>query len=179
MMFSLFPPVFTAPANPESNAQSSLFWITMFNNPQSNGAVLAQEMREFSWKWTYLYTPALLAAIALTILFGVEGGVGGFLLLCVAFLATRLCPPLRRAMEFRGHEVEVQAMRLLYDVDEHEHRAREAATMHRGYDGIFKSWTPETLAVRLSTYQTSAAGYVQRRTKKLRAFDQYRLTNNF
>ena len=39
----------------------------------------------------------------------------------------------RRDMEIMGHEVEVQASVLIYGADEASRRAREAASMQRGY----------------------------------------------
>ena len=63
----------------------------------------------------------------------------------LTFLRTRLSKAARRDMEITGHEVEVQAAVEFYGVDESVYRAREAAQMQRGYDGLFRGMTAQQI----------------------------------
>lgn len=56
----------------------------------------------------------------------------------------------QREMELMGHEIEVQAAVMLYDVDEREYRKAEAGRMRAGYGGIFRGMDVEAEMARLS-----------------------------
>lgn len=47
----------------------------------------------------------------------------------------------KREFEYMGHEVEVQAAVLFYGVNGREYRMKEAASMRKGYDGLFEHMT--------------------------------------
>lgn len=54
----------------------------------------------------------------------------------------------QRELELVGHEIEVQAAVMLYDVDEREYRKAEAGRMRAGYGGIFKGRDVEASMVK-------------------------------
>lgn len=66
-----------------------------------------------------------------------------------------------------GHEVETQAATLLCAADEAAYRAKEAGTMRRGYDGLFKEMTEAEIVARMQDRTTAARGWVERHADKL------------
>lgn len=135
-MFRWRPPIAVVNRANRANGSSNAFWITMYGNPGSTAAVLAQEMAEFQWKWTRIYGPGLIVLGLLAWFFDPL-----FLALSAPLFVVNRFPALRRALELWGHEVEVQAAVALYGASEGEYRAKEAMGMWRGYSGLFSGMT--------------------------------------
>ena len=79
----------------------------------------------------------------------------------------RLSDSERREMEIMGHEVEVQAAVLFYQQDAAAYRAKEAAAMQRGYDGLFRKMTPAQIVAAMERQSAKAARWVEKNRKRL------------
>lgn len=73
----------------------------------------------------------------------------------------------RREMEIMGHEVEVAAAVLFYGQDAATYRAKEAATMQRGYDGLFRKMTPAQIVAAMERQSAKAIRWVEKNRKRL------------
>lgn len=73
----------------------------------------------------------------------------------------------RREMEIMGHEVEVAAAVLFYGQDAAAYRAKEAASMQRGYDGLFRKMTPAQIAAAMERQSAKATRWVEKNRKRL------------
>lgn len=167
-MFSLIPPVIVKNKADRANGSSNAFWITMYGNTGSNAAVLAQEQGEFViWKWLRLYGPGL--AILSLLAWFIDPL---FLALSPVVLVAQRFPPYRRAMELWGHEVEAQAVELLYGTSADVMRKWEVAALTNptGYDGIFKGWTEQRVEAAMRSNSASAARYVRSIRETLEQF---------
>jgi hypothetical protein len=85
----------------------------------------------------------------------------------VTYLSIRSDSSAQRQFEITGHEVEVQAAVEFCAVDEDEYRKREANTMHRGYDGLFKKSSPEDIEARMKRETKDAAKWVKENRRTL------------
>ena len=79
----------------------------------------------------------------------------------------RLDHSAERKLEIAGHEVEVQAAVLLYGQDEDAYRAKEAASMHRGYDGLFRDMPGAEIIAAMEARAPSARQWVERNRARL------------
>ena len=87
----------------------------------------------------------------------------------LTFLRTRLSKSERRDMEITGHEIEVQAAVEFYGVNESIYRAREAAQMQRGYDGLFRGMTLAQIEARMLDRKAEALHLVSANRSKIEA----------
>ena len=77
----------------------------------------------------------------------------------------------RREMEIMGHEIEVQAAARIYGAAEGAYRAKEAAAMIRGYDGLFKGFSAGGLEADMAAKAGKARQWVSR---NIRLIEEYR-----
>ena len=76
----------------------------------------------------------------------------------------------RREMEIMGHEIEVQTAARIYGAAEGAYRAKEAATMIRGYDGLFQGFTARGLEAAMADKADKARRWVSRNIKLIEAY---------
>lgn len=76
-----------------------------------------------------------------------------------------------REMEIMGHEVEVQAAVRIYGVAEAAYRRKEAASMIRGYDGLFQGFSAGGLEAAMADKADKARRWVSR---NIRLIEEYR-----
>lgn len=81
----------------------------------------------------------------------------------------RLDTSQRRDMELTSHEIETQAAVRLYGRDEAAYRAKEARSLHGGYDGIFAGMTPAQLEAAMRDRTPEARAWVDRHIKRIEA----------
>lgn len=77
----------------------------------------------------------------------------------------------RRDMEIMGHEIEVQSAARIYGAAEGAYRAKEAAAMIRGYDGLFKGFSAGGLEAAMAAKADQARRWVSR---NIRLIEEYR-----
>ena len=75
----------------------------------------------------------------------------------------------RREMEIMGHEVEVQAAVRIYGAVEIAYRAKEAAAMIRGYDGLFQGFSARGLEAAMADKADKAQRWVSRNIRLIEA----------
>lgn len=80
----------------------------------------------------------------------------------VNLLRSRLSRRHRRRMEIMGHEVEAQAVKLIYGMDDVAHREREIRAMRAGYDGLFRDVSAADLRRAMKAVSADAARWVRR-----------------
>lgn len=80
----------------------------------------------------------------------------------VNLLRVRLSRRHRRRMEIMGHEVEAQAVKLVYGMDDVAHREREIRAMRAGYDGLFADISAADLRRAMKAVSPDAAKWVRR-----------------
>lgn len=123
---------------PGKNGTNNLFSVKVDPAAKYPLAVLAQELYESDYKWH----PRV--------------------------IAVRLSKAAQREMEYRGHEVEVQAAVELYGADEDAHRRDEGEVMHYGYDGIFKHLLVPEIISEMEKHTIMAKQWVQDNKDRLR-----------
>lgn len=77
----------------------------------------------------------------------------------------------RREMEIMGHEIEVQAAARIYGAAEAAYRAKEAAAMLRGYDGLFQGVHARGLEAAMAAKAGKARRWV---SQNIRLIEEYR-----
>jgi len=127
------------------NGENGLFHIAVDPNARHARAVLAQEIAERRWRWSHG--------------FGIPG---------LQLILQRI-PAVNRAMEIWGHEVEVQAVSLLYTRDEDEHRRDEAWAMAGSESYEFKSagWSAERIERKMQKRSRKAEDWVRRNRQRI------------
>lgn len=76
----------------------------------------------------------------------------------------------QRKLEIEGHEVETQAAVLIYEQNETAYRLKEATSMQRGYNGLFKRRAVTEIAGAMEQYSVAAKQWVNVHHKKLKLF---------
>ena len=76
----------------------------------------------------------------------------------------------KRAMEFMGHEIEVQVCALLYNQTAHDARMREAGTMQRGYSGLFRQMTVSEIYEQMTQRSGDARDWVDAHIEQIRSY---------
>ena len=79
----------------------------------------------------------------------------------------RLDSSAERQLEIEGHAVEIAAAVLLYGQDEAAYRAKEAASMHRGYGGLFRDMPVAEIIAAMERQSARAEGWVQKNRARL------------
>lgn len=82
----------------------------------------------------------------------------------------RLSDGERRAFEIMGHEVEVQGASLIYGEDAAAYRAKEAASMQRGYDGLFRQMSAAQIVQAMEQQASKASRWVEHNRGTLEAY---------
>ena len=85
----------------------------------------------------------------------------------VRAIEVRLDSSAERKLEITGHEVEVQAAALIYGQDEAAYRAKEAASMHRGYGGLFRDMPVAEIIAAMEARKPTARQWVERNRVRL------------
>lgn len=75
----------------------------------------------------------------------------------------------RRDMELTSHEVETQAAVRVYGRDEAAYRAKEARSLHGGYDGIFAGSTPARIEAAMRDRIPEARAWVENHLDQIEA----------
>lgn len=81
----------------------------------------------------------------------------------------RLDTSQRRDMELTSHEIETIAAVRVYGRDEAAYRAKEARSLHGGYDGIFAGMTPPQIEAAMRDRTPEARAWVARNIKRIEA----------
>lgn len=81
----------------------------------------------------------------------------------------RLDTSQRRDMELTSHEVETQAAVRVYGRQEAAYRAKEALSLHGGYDGIFAGTTPARIECAMRDRTPKARAWVEDHIREIEA----------
>lgn len=76
----------------------------------------------------------------------------------------------RRDMEYLGHEIEIQIKMEYYGLPESETRYAEAASMQRGYDGLFSHMSTQELVNEMRMYRIDAIRWIKKNHSDLVSF---------
>lgn len=76
----------------------------------------------------------------------------------------------RRKMNIVSHEIEVQASVLVYARNAEVIRWREAASMQRGYNGLFAEMTQARIAQLMKAHETMAYRWVRANLKQIKGW---------
>ena len=83
-------------------------------------------------------------------------------------LRTRLSKRHKQRMEIMGHEIEVQAVRIVYALNINSVRQREAISMKRGYDGLFADMTKDQIEQLMLANQDAANRWVRKNLNQIK-----------
>ena len=83
-------------------------------------------------------------------------------------LKIRFSSKARRKMEILSHEIEVQATVLVYAKNAKAIRWREAASMQRGYNGLFAEMTQVRIEQLMLAHQATANRWVRQNLKQIK-----------
>mgnify|MGYP005851590663 CR=1 FL=1 len=125
---------------PTKNAEHSLLEVKIDPDARYSKAVLAQEIAEIKWMWLRG--------------FGVPG----------LQLVLRRIPPVMRALELWGHEVEVQMAVIIYGANEGEVRRHEAWVMADSSSYEFKpaGWSSEYIERKMAKRSRKARKWARK-----------------
>ncbi len=77
---------------------------------------------------------------------------------------------MRRAREIIGHEVEVQAARVIYGLRVEDYRYREARAQRRGNGGIFDGYPVSDLVDAMKNHSEYASRFVSRYRRRIEKY---------
>lgn len=86
------------------------------------------------------------------------------------FIRTRIFESHRREMEIIGHEIEVQAANLIYNVSSTKYRNFEAQVMREGYDGLFMNMSHSEIVKKMKNESDFAFNWVSDRLEDLKEY---------
>lgn len=163
---SYFPPTYVVwPSElPNSNARNWLYKIWIKDGIECPAAVAAQERYEFFAKWKLIIPLMVIGAVVGYLVSTWLGLFGGLFLGFVAGALIGRIPFVVRAREYMGHAIEcvVASRPKWYNRPYDQYVVTEAASMTRGYNGLFKGIN---VVSKLNKNKTSASEWVDSHTK--------------
>lgn len=88
----------------------------------------------------------------------------------ISYLSVRFSKDAKREMEILGHEIEVVTASILYNQDENAYRLKEANVMIKGYDSLFKKYSPQGLVQAMQAKNSKAKKFFNKHRKRIESY---------